>query len=55
MKVKQQQQKKFNLLSFLFQVKEDALQVASGQKSNTSKVATVHLQKLESQLVPFSG
>ncbi len=40
-------------LPFEFQVTEEALRVASQQQSNTTKVATAHLQRLESQVKEF--
>merc|ERR1739838_351200 len=36
------------------QVTEEALQMASAQQSNTTKVATVHLQKLETQVTELT-
>ena len=40
--------------TLLFQVTEEALQMASAQQSNTTKVATVHLQKLETQVTELT-
>ena len=34
----------------IFQVTEEALRLASTQQTNTTKVATIHLQKLEAQV-----
>ena len=38
----------------IFQVTEEALRLASTQQTNTTKVATIHLQKLEAQVTDLT-
>ena len=46
--------KNWNWDFFFIQVTEEALRLASTQQSNTTKVATIHLQKLEAQVTDLS-